>query len=582
MRIGIRVRVLIFFLTVTILVSLFSSLLMYVRYRNIMVDETKQDVSITAEIRNELDDLTFLIEKAGNYISFDQTMIEALHTDVEDGIKRTANITAFTAEFKKTYELLLGSRFSNYFLSFFINPDLAVSEYVEDGSRIIWLQNIFNLYSMREQEDWYRETVNKDGAIHLFRSNDSGDTCIYLSKLIKNRKMLNNSYQEVLGVSVVGIDTAQILQSMERLKITDAMQFAVIDFQQNVVCKSSDEIEDQFILGILEQNIPTASVTRVYETKEFLFNIEKTDMGLYLMSIVPLNDIYLMTREIQSILFLSISVSVILAIVLSLILAASVTKPIERLSDVMVKAKDDERGSLIIQSVTNDEVGDLYKAFIGLLEDLDDKNRQAQELEMKMFQLQINPHFLYNTLDSIAWKAISNKQTEIVDMVECLSEIFKYSVRNNEQFAKLKDEIEVVSKYATLQKNRIARLIDFSYVISPEVEDVMVPKCILQPLVENSILHADSGSEKQLLIQIVAYQVEGKIIIQVHDNGICGDIEKMNQYLKGEETLFPNGEMGIYNVNIRIKLRFGMGSGLHYERNETGGTTAVITIAGQQ
>ncbi len=419
MRIGIRVRVLLFFLSVAIFVSLFSGFFMYTRYRAILVDQTKDTIRITKEVGLELNDLMLLIEKGGNYISFDQTIAEALHTEVEDGIVRAQNITAFSDEFKKTYDLLLGSNFSSYFLNFYINPDLPVAPFVEDGKRTLWGMNIYNLYYADTSENWYRETLAKDGAIHIFRSEKPGDTYIYMAKLIKNQSLVGEGFEEVLGASVVGIDAKQILNWLERLKITDSMQFAVSDNTQTVLCKTSDTLEDDFIQTVLTENIPSVTSSSV-EVDSRLINIERTSMGLYLMSFISLKDIYSMTGEIRSILFISIMVSVVLATVISLILSASFTKPIEKLAGVMLNATDEEQKSISSEGITNDEVGDLYRAFGKLIRDLDEKNQHTRELELQMFQLQINPHFLYNTLDSIAWKAITNKQTDIVDMIEDL------------------------------------------------------------------------------------------------------------------------------------------------------------------
>lgn len=576
MRIGIRVKVLISFLAVTVFVSLLSSMLMYLRYRAMMLSEAKNDVIITKEITSELNDLTLLIEKGGNYISFDKGISEALHTDVEDGIKRAVNLNIFSDEFKKTYDLLLDNKFGNYFLSFYINPNLPVAQYVGDGKKTLWGYDIYNIYNINATDEWCKKTIEKDGAIYIFRSEIPNDTYIYIAKLIKNRTKGDKANEDYLGISLVGIEGKQILKRLNKLKITDSMQFAVIDNYKNVICKSSDTYSNEFIIDKLNTNLPIAGTTAVYEDDALLINTDKTDMGIYLMSIMSLDDIYLTTREIRNVLFLSILISVILAILMSLILSGNLTKPIVFLSETMKKAK--EKRELSVDSITNDEVGDLYKAFNKLIKDLDEKSRKAKELELKMFQLQINPHFLYNTLDSISWKAISNNQTEIVDMIEGLSEIFKYSVKNNEQFATLSEETEIAKKYVQLQKSRVARVIDFKCYLSPDVTDVMVPKCILQPLVENSILHAENGADSSLMIEIIAYKEKNNIFIKVKDNGTDVAINKLNEYLDGNEELYPNGEMGIRNVNTRIKLKYGNSSHLYYEKNEKGETAAVIVI----
>lgn len=192
--------------------------------------------------------------------------------------------------------------------------------------------------------------------------------------------------------------------------------------------------------------------------------------------------------------------------------------------------------------------------------------------------MQINPHFLYNALDSIAWMALVNSQTGIVNMVKALSDIFRYSIKNEDTLATLSEELECLNNYIKFQQYRYENRLNLELDIEDEFLSFMVPKCILQPLVENSILHNIEEISSKVNVKIHAGRVENHIELRVEDNGSCCDIDMLNRFLSGEENVFNSQKTGIRNVNERIKLQYGSRSGLKYQAGRDGGTAAVIVI----
>lgn len=209
-----------------------------------------------------------------------------------------------------------------------------------------------------------------------------------------------------------------------------------------------------------------------------------------------------------------------------------------------------------------------------------------KRIDLYTLQGQINPHFLYNTLDSIRSRALLDGQREIASMTEILSRFFRYCISNDESLVQIREEISHVRDYYQIQKFRFEER--FSMEIWAETEEIyncFIPKMTLQPLVENAMIH---GLEKvsrrgRLLIKLI--ETEKKIMITVSDNGAGMDIYqldklngRMGQTLIAGSKKAGHNSIAVTNVNARIKITFGEEYGIFYRSMENEGTDAVVTI----
>jgi two-component system sensor histidine kinase YesM len=194
-------------------------------------------------------------------------------------------------------------------------------------------------------------------------------------------------------------------------------------------------------------------------------------------------------------------------------------------------------------------------------------------------QAQINPHFLYNTLDSINWLAIAAGADEISLMVNSLANFLRFSLNKGREFISIANELEQVRSYITIQKFRFKNKFDVIYKIDKEVLPYTIIKLTLQPLVENAINHGFDGIDYKGLIEIKACKDHEYIHFQVTDNGKGADIDSLNKMLfdGGGEVVNDMG-YGIRNVNERLKLYFGEDCGLYFEDSQYGGITASIKV----
>ena len=214
-----------------------------------------------------------------------------------------------------------------------------------------------------------------------------------------------------------------------------------------------------------------------------------------------------------------------------------------------------------------------------LKEQVVEEQEDKRKYELQALQAQINPHFLYNTLDSIIWMA-ETQDSNIVAMTEALAKLFRISLNKGNEEILLKKEMEHVKNYLIIQSMRYADKFTFEIRVEPEVEKCRIIKLILQPIVENCIYHGIKKKRGSGHIIIRAFHSEPNLILQVKDDG-CGmsreTCEKMLSYEIEQENISGSG-IGVKNVNERIQLRFGKEYGLHYDSEEGKGTTVTYTL----
>lgn len=282
--------------------------------------------------------------------------------------------------------------------------------------------------------------------------------------------------------------------------------------------------------------------------------------------------------------------SVVLAfvIVISILLARTISNsiygPIKKLQDVTATLTHDDLKPLL-NSTNSDELTELGLSFnlmsARIRQLLDEKVKEQENLkkaEMRVLQAQINPHFLYNTLDTIIWLAETDQKGLVVDLVRALSNFFRVSLSRGRDWIKTRDEIEHVRSYLTIQKVRYRDILDFEIDIEDAILDCLVLKLSLQPLVENALYHGIKNVRGGGKISVRGWQTDASTVaFEVADTGIGVPPEKLSQIqkiLKDENGTVEVGEngYGIFNVHKRIELYYGKQYGLSIDSKFKHGT----------
>jgi len=298
-----------------------------------------------------------------------------------------------------------------------------------------------------------------------------------------------------------------------------------------------------------------------------------------------------LAREMQKATGLTLALiicSIFVVIVVALFLANLLTRPIKELQLSMRLASEDLNTNVVVR--TNDEIGQLGEAFNQMLarirqlmEQGVQEQKKLRRTEMIALQEQIKPHFIYNTLDLIIGLLETNKNEDVIKMVEALGAFFRISLSHGQEFITIRDEVEHIRNYLYLQRFRHGEKYDYRLEVDAWLLERKTIKLILQPLVENAIYHGVRELERQDgLISVKGYHSEGQAYFEVIDNGLGMSPEKVeeinnllhgNVVYAGEQRYF-----GLRNVNERIVLAFGKEYGLSITSTLGRGTRVVVHL----
>ena len=204
---------------------------------------------------------------------------------------------------------------------------------------------------------------------------------------------------------------------------------------------------------------------------------------------------------------------------------------------------------------------------------------KEQEAEFTALQSQINPHFLYNTLECIHWQALADGSKNASNMVKALARFYRVSLSSGKLLISIDEEGKLINNYLIIQNMRYSDIVKLNVNIHKEYYDVLIPKMTLQPLVENSIYHGikiKNGLKGEIYLSAIAD--ENKIIVSLSDTGVGMNQEEIDTINNSISIFDESSGYGLRNVNKRIEMAFGREYGLFYRKNEKGQTTVDISL----
>lgn len=277
-----------------------------------------------------------------------------------------------------------------------------------------------------------------------------------------------------------------------------------------------------------------------------------------------------------------------LCLMISLVLSRGISQPVQQLDQAMQKVREGDL-SIRVHTSRKDELGRLSESFNRMTKELSEyletvikKQQDLNDTSLQLYQTQLNPHFLYNTLDTIKWSAKINHDPEIPILAENLAEILRYSI-SAEPFTTLNRELLIIECYIQIQKIRFAGQFLYETEIPWQLENSRIPKMILQPLAENAILHGLEGcTHGYICIYARAENDENddsKTILNISltDDG-RGINEEMLAWVNNPNPPKRDGHLGLYNIIQILKLYYGSEYGLTARLNPEGGTTVTISL----
>ena len=218
-----------------------------------------------------------------------------------------------------------------------------------------------------------------------------------------------------------------------------------------------------------------------------------------------------------------------------------------------------------------------------LLDQVTTEQIRLRKAEFELLQAQINPHFLYNTLDTIVWLAEAGDQKRVVSMVGNLSDFFRTSLNQGKDIISIREELAHVRSYLEIQQVRYQDILRYEITVPEDLYEYKIPKITIQPLVENALYHGIKNKRGQGTITVSGKRNENGFVLYVRDNGIGMTQERLKEVRAGIQKLSYTGKeiYGLYNVNERIRLNFGETYGISIESTYGEGTCVSISLPDQ-
>lgn len=266
-------------------------------------------------------------------------------------------------------------------------------------------------------------------------------------------------------------------------------------------------------------------------------------------------------------------------------ISAKITQPIKRLEHQMNRVENGDFDIELLEVKGEDEVKRLTKAFNlmitrirQLMKQIIDEQEAKRASEFKALQAQINPHFLYNTLDSIIWMNENQNHNGVTEMTAALAKFFRISISKGNEIISVKDEVEHAASYLVIQKIRYKNKFDYDIEVQAEAYEYKTLKLILQPIIENAIYHGINKIHDKGEIKIKVTVEEDVLVFQVFDNGYGIKPERLKNILEHEPSNKHTSGVGLKNVNDRIQLCYGTNYGVEITSELEEGTTVYIRI----
>lgn len=392
------------------------------------------------------------------------------------------------------------------------------------------------------------------------------------------------------GILLVDMNYSAIEQMFSRVNEGGTGYVYLIDSEGEIIYHPKQKA---IYTGLVEENNLAAAN---YDDGNYIenFNGSKRSIivktvgytGWKIVSVVPMKDLAAPFNQLRAYMMIIITVTIFLIVFGNIFISKIVTDPIRRLEESLNYIDDgkfDEEKIYIGGSHEIRHLGRTIKSLVAqmhkLMEERVKEQKEKRKSELNALQAQINPHFLYNTLDSVIWMIEAEKYPEAISMIKSLASLFRISLSKGNNIITIKDEITHARNYLAIQKVRYKNRFEANIDIDPAIENCITIKLIIQPLIENAIYHAVGEMEDDGQIDIKGYEKDGDVYIEVIDNGMGIPQDVLDNLLKEKSESHGKGSgIGLWNINQRINLYFKEDYGLSLYSELDEGTRAVIRL----
>ncbi len=444
-------------------------------------------------------------------------------------------------------------------------------------------------------QEWFKTSEEKIENFHFSKPHvqnmfESSNYRYYWVVSLSRSVDLNFMGYTRKGILLVDMNYSAIEQMFSRVNESGAGYVYLIDSDGEIIYHPAQKA----IYAGLEQENNLVAAT--YDDGKYIEKFQGDERavivnsvgytGWKIVSVVPVKKLVDEHNQLRVFMLIIITVTIFLILFGNIFISKIVTDPIRKLEDslnTIDAGKLDSEQIFIGGSHEIRHLGRTVKSLVNQMNKLMDERvaeqKEKRKSELNALQAQINPHFLYNTLDSVVWMIEAEKYPEAISMITSLASLFRISLSKGNNIITIKDEVIHAKNYLAIQKVRYKNKFEANIDIDPAIENCITIKLIIQPLIENAIYHAVGDLYDEGVINIKGYEANGDIYIEVQDNGMGIPPEKLKDLLSEKTKSTGKGSgIGLWNINQRINLYFKEDYGLFIESELDEGTTAIIHL----
>lgn len=385
---------------------------------------------------------------------------------------------------------------------------------------------------------------------------------------------LTRNGNSMLGVLLVDMNYSSIEQLLEKANSDTSGEYVYLMAPDGEIIYHPKQ--NLIHMGLYEENNTEAAgyedttVKENFHGEKRLVTVKTISYtGWKLISVVPMKSFSMGMTGMRNLVVLLVALTVLAVVILNQMVSARISKPLRRLND---SVKEWEAGNMnpdiyIGGSMEVEHLGKTLRSTVAqirqLMDDIVVEQEEKRKSELDALQSQINPHFLYNTLDSIVWMITGERYDDAVFMITQLASLFRISLSKGKTVIKIEDEVKHARNYMNIQKIRYKNSFEVDFQIEEDILDGCIVKLVLQPLLENAIYYGMEFMDGEGEIHVRGYRKDKDVYLEVEDNGLGMPEEEAAELLNGKERPHKHGSgVGLVNVHSRLKLRFGEAYGL--------------------
>ena len=430
-----------------------------------------------------------------------------------------------------------------------------------------------------KEQEWFRDAAGELENFHFSTPHvqnlfDDPSFRYYWVVSLSRTVELTRNGTSMLGVLLVDMNYSSIEQLLEKANTDTSGEYVYLMAPDGEIIYHPKQ--NLIHMGLYQENndrtaqYEDTTVKENFRGEKRLVTVKTISYtGWKLVSVVPMKSFSMGMTGMRNLVVLLVALTVLAAVLLNQLVSARISKPLRRLND---SVKEWESGNMNPDiyaggSMEVEHLGKTLRSTVAqiqqLMDDIVVEQEEKRKSELDALQSQINPHFLYNTLDSIVWMITGERYDDAVFMITQLASLFRISLSKGKTVIRIEEEVKHAQNYMNIQKIRYKNNFEVDFQIDEEIRDGCIVKLVLQPLLENAIYYGMEFMDGEGEIHVRGYRKDDDIYLEVEDNGLGMPEEEAAELLNGKERPHKHGSgVGLINVHSRLKLRFGEEYGL--------------------